>query len=71
MRKHLYNTAKTVNTEEAWSNYHKIRNEINKEINEAHTIYQEKIFDHNTNSSHKNFGHISEVYAGTILEFLY
>ena len=32
-----------------------IRNETTKEINEAHKAYQEKLFDHDTNSSHKIF----------------
>ena len=54
-RKHLY---KSTGTEEAWLSYRKIRNEITKDINEAHKAYQEKLFDRDTNSSHKNFGDI-------------
>ena len=54
-RKQLYNKAKSTGTEEAWSSYRKIRNEITKEISEAHIAYQEKLFDCDTNSSHKNF----------------
>ena len=42
-RKHLYNEGL------------KIRNEITKEINEAHKVYQEKLFDCDANSSHKKF----------------
>ena len=54
-RKHLYSKAKSTGTEEAWLSYRKIRNEITKDINEAHRAYQEKLFDCDTNSSHKNF----------------
>ena len=54
-RKHLYNKAKSTGSEEVWLSYRKIRNEITKEINEAHKAYQEKLFDDDTNSSHKNF----------------
>ena len=54
-RKQLYNKAKSTGTEEAWSSYLKIRNEITKEISEAHKAYQEKLFDCDINSSHKNF----------------
>ena len=42
-------------SEEVWLSYRKIRNEITKEINKAHKAYQEKLFDHDSNSSHKNF----------------
>ena len=54
-RKRLYNAAKSTGSQEAWSNYRKTRNEITKEINEAHKVYQEKLFDCDTNSGHKNF----------------
>ena len=54
-RKHLYNKAKSTGSEEVWLSYRKIRNKITKEINEVHKAYQEKLFDHDTNSSHKNF----------------
>ena len=43
-RKHLYNKAKSTGSEEVWLSYRKIRNEITKEINEAHKAYQEKLF---------------------------
>ena len=67
-RKHLYNKAKSTGSEEVWLSYRKIRNEITKEINEAHKAYQEKLFDHDTNSSHKIFGDILGDYIKTILE---
>ena len=54
-RKLLCNEAKSTSSREAWSNYRKTRNEITKEINEAHKVYQEKLFDCDTNSGHKNF----------------
>ena len=54
-RKRLYNVAKSSGSQEAWSNYRKTRNEITKEINEAHKVYQEKLFDCDTNSGHKSF----------------
>ena len=47
-RKRLYNEAKSTGSQEAWSNYRKTRNEITKEINEAHKVYQEKLFDCDT-----------------------
>ena len=67
-RKHLCNKAKSTGSEETWLSYRKIRNEITKQINEAHKVYQEKLFDRDTNSNHKNFGDILGDYAGTILE---
>ena len=49
-------------------NYRKTRNEIAKEINEAHKVYQEKLFDCDTNSGHKNFWkYILRVFVGIIL----
>ena len=65
-RKRLYNEAKSTGSQEAWSNYRKTRNEIIKEINEAHKVYQEKLFDCDTNSGHKNFWRY--IFAGIILE---
>ena len=35
-RKSLYNTAKRLQTDDAWFKYRKLKNEINKEIKEAH-----------------------------------
>ena len=67
-KKHLYNKAKSTSSEEVWLSYRKIRIEITKEINEVHKAYQEKLFDHDTNSSHKNFGDILGDYIRTILE---
>ena len=52
---------------EAWSSYHKIRNEITKEISEAHKAYQEKYLIV-TPTLVKNFGDILGVYIRTILE---
>jgi len=54
-RKRLYNRARSVNSEDAWSQYRTIKNQINKEIDKAHKNYQEKLFDNNSSSSHKNF----------------
>ena len=68
-RKHLYNKAKSNGSEEVWLSYRKIRNEITKEINEAHKAYQEKLFDHDTNFLViKTFGDILGDYVRIILE---
>ena len=44
LRTHLYKRAKLLQTEEAWSNYHSIRNKITSTIREAHTKYQNNLF---------------------------
>ena len=41
---HSYKRAKLLQTEEAWSNYHSIRNTITSTICEAHTKYQNNLF---------------------------
>ena len=40
---------------EAWAKYHKLKNEIIKEINQAHESYQNNLFDSQTDSHHKKF----------------
>ena len=44
-RKKLYNTAKQLNTEEAWVNYRKSRNEVNNMLKAAHEEYRSRILD--------------------------
>ena len=67
-KKRLYNEAKSTGSQEAWSNYHKTRNEITKEINEAHKVYQEKLFDSVIPTlAIKIFGDILRVFVGIIL----
>ena len=44
LRTRLYKRAKLLQTEEAWSNYHSIRNKITSTIREAHTKYQNNLF---------------------------
>ena len=44
LRTRLYKRAKLLQTEEAWSNYHSIRNKITCTIREAHTKYQSNLF---------------------------
>ena len=44
-RKQPYDKAKHYQTEEAWAKYHKLKNEIIKEINQAHESYQNNLFD--------------------------
>ena len=49
-RKSIYNTAKHLQTDNAWSKYCKLKNEINKEIKEAHEKYQRNLFDSDDNN---------------------
>ena len=49
-RKSLYNTAKRLQADDAWSKYCKLKNEINKEITEAHEKYQSNLFDNDNNN---------------------
>ena len=58
-RKQLYDKAKRYQTEEACAKYRKLKNEIIKEINQAHESYQNKLFDSQTDSHHKKFGNTS------------
>jgi len=53
LRKNLYNKAKRVQTAEAWSDYRKLRNEINNEIKCRHEAYQNNLF--NGENANKNF----------------
>ena len=39
-RKQLYDKAKHYQIEEAWAGYRKLKNEITKEIDQAHESYQ-------------------------------
>ena len=52
-RKQLYDKAKCYQTEEAWAKYHKLKNEIIKEINQANESYQNNLFDSQIDSHHK------------------
>ena len=54
-RKHLYKQAKRLQTEEAWSKYRKLRNEITSGIRSAHCNYQNGLFTQNEGINHKNF----------------
>ena len=54
-RKQLYDKAKRYQTEEAWAKYRNLKNEIIKEINQAHESYQNNLFDNQTDSHHKKF----------------
>ena len=47
-RKQLYDKAKHYQTEEAWAKHRKLKNEIIKEINQAHESYQNNLFDSQT-----------------------
>ena len=59
-RKQLYDKAKYYQTEEAWDKYHKLKNEIVTEINQAHDNYQNRLFDNQNDTHHKNFGGTSK-----------
>ena len=54
-RKHLYKQARRLQTEEAWSKYRKLRNEITSGIRSAHCNYQNGLFTQNKGINHKNF----------------
>ena len=58
-RKQLYDKAKHYQTGEAWAKYCRLKNEIIKEINQAHESYQNNLFDSQTDSHHKIFGNTS------------
>ena len=58
-KKQLYDKAKCYQTEEAWAKYRKLKDEIIKEINQAHESYQNNLFDIQTDSHHKKFGNTS------------
>jgi len=67
--KHLYNRARSVNSEDARSQYCTIKNQINKEIDEAHKKYLEKLFDNSSSSSHKSFWSMLRAYVRTSLAY--
>ena len=54
-RKKLYNKARRLQTEEAWHNYHSIKNNITNLIREAHSKYQNKMFSNNGGINYKKF----------------
>ena len=49
-RKSLYNTAKRLQTDDTWSKYCKLKNEIDEEIKEAHEKYQSNLFNNDDNN---------------------
>ena len=51
-RKKLYNKAKRLQSQEAWSQYHISKNKIIEEINQAHERYQNNLFDGQTDTHH-------------------
>ena len=53
-RKQMYDKAKCYQTKEAWAKYHKLRNEIIKEFNEAHESYQTNLFDSQTGNTSRH-----------------
>ena len=55
LRTRLYKRAKHLQTKEAWSNYHLIRNEITNSIRDAHTKYQNKLFTSDGEINQKKF----------------
>ena len=44
-RRKLYDTAKQINTKEAWDAYRKLRNKVNKMLETAHEEYRTRILD--------------------------
>ena len=54
-RKHLYKQAKRLQTEEAWSNYRKLKNKITNSIRSAHCRYQNELFVDGERVNHKSF----------------
>ena len=68
-RKSLYNTAKRLQTDDAWSKYRKVKNEISKEIKEAHERYQNNLLI--MTIAINSFGNMLNICARTILEFLH
>ena len=44
-----------IDLKEEWDEYHKLKNEIIKEINQAHESYQNNLFDSQTDTHHKKF----------------
>ena len=54
-RKHLYNLARSLQTDEAWSNYRKLKNKITNSIRESHNKYQNSLFLQDGGLNHKQF----------------
>jgi len=44
-----------IDLKEEWDEYHKLKNEIIKEINQTHESYQNNLFDSQTDTHHKKF----------------
>ena len=53
--KYLYKQAKRLQTEEAWSNYRKLKNEITNSIRSAHCRYQNGLFADGERVNRKSF----------------
>ena len=51
-RKHLYNIAKRIKSEDDWKAYRSLKNSINSKIN---TNYFNRMFDNSFNANHKQF----------------
>ena len=51
----LYRKAKSLQTENAWNDYHILRNKVTNCIRNAHTNYQTNLFNKNEKSNHKTF----------------
>ena len=54
-RKRLYKLARSLQTEEAWSNYRKLKNKITNSIRESHNNYQNNLFLQDGELNHKQF----------------
>ena len=54
-RKKLYNKAKHLQTEEAWQDYHKAKNNVTTLTRESHRKYQNKIFSDDGSVNYKKF----------------
>ena len=54
-RKKLYNKAKRLHSQEAWSKYCTLKNTIIEDINQAHERYQNDLFNRQADIHHKKF----------------
>ena len=62
-RKSLYNTTKRLQTDNAWSKYCKLKNEINKEIKEAH---ESNLFNNDDNNTKYFWKYVKQLCKDTI-----
>ena len=69
-RKRLYDKAKKDQTPEAWEAYRRTRNRVTQAINNAHTDYQDQLFETNSNTVSKKFWNMLRVCAKIVLELL-